>query len=109
MANYSNVTINPSNGKASVTIDGISFNSINLADGYKSISQAKIAPQRSIFDPEGGTNKSLIINAVDIDWNSAVIPNGDIENGTSETINTTGELLSLINKMQEEIYVLSAA
>lgn len=55
-------------------------------------------------DEDGG-----IINAVDIDWNSAVIPNGDIENGTSVTINTTGDLLSLINKMQEEIYVLSAA
>lgn len=55
-------------------------------------------------DEDGG-----IINAVEIDWNSAVIPNGDIENGTSKTINTTGDLLSLINKIQEEIYVLSAA
>lgn len=50
-----------------------------------------------------------VVNAVEIDWNGAVIPNGDIENGTSKTINTTGDLLSLINKIQEEIYVLSAA
>ena len=55
-------------------------------------------------DEDGG-----VINAVDIDWNGAVLPNGDIENGTSVTINTTGDLLKLIDKMNEQIYALSAA
>ena len=55
-------------------------------------------------DEDGG-----VINAVDIDWNGAVLPNGDIENGKSVTINTTGDLLKLIDKMNEQIYALSAA
>ena len=56
-----------------------------------------------------GTTPSFSINAVDIDWNGAVLPDGDIANGSNLTINTTGELLKLINEMQKEIYVLSAA
>ena len=55
-------------------------------------------------DEDGGA-----INAVDIDWNGAVLPNGNIGNATSVTINTTGELLKLIDDMQKEIYALSAA
>ena len=49
------------------------------------------------------------INAVEIDWNGAVLPNGNIGNATSVTINTTGDLLKLIDDMQKEIYALSAA
>ena len=91
---------------ATITKNGISFNNYKSQSGstvnmgqWPIVLAGQIGP-----DEDGG-----VINAVDIDWNGAVIPNGDIENGTSETINTTGELLSLINKMQEEIYVLSAA
>ena len=49
------------------------------------------------------------VNAVDIDWNNAVIPYGNLETGQSVTVNSTGELLSLISKMQQEIFILSAA
>jgi len=86
-----------------MTQDGISFNSVKNGVAHFSNWPLILTGQQGL-DEDGG-----IINAVDIDWNSAVIPNGDLENGTSKTINTTGELLSLIDKMQEEIYVLSAA
>ena len=39
-------------------------------------------------DEDGG-----IINAVDIDWNGAVLPNSNTSFGTSITINTTGEII----------------
>ena len=55
-------------------------------------------------DEDGG-----VVNAVDIDWNGAVLPNGNHETGSSSTINTTGDLLKLIDKMNEEIYTLAAA
>lgn len=50
-----------------------------------------------------------VLNAVEIDWNGAVLPDGDIANATSKTINTTSDLLELVNEMQKEIYVLGAA
>ena len=34
-----------------------------------------------------------IINAVEIDWNGAVLPNSNTTFGTSITINTTGEII----------------
>jgi hypothetical protein len=86
-----------------MTQNGITFNSVKTGTvkmGYWPITlQGQTGP-----DDDGG-----IVNAVDIDWNGAVLPNGDIENGTSVTINTTGDLLKLIDKMNEQIYALSAA
>ena len=49
------------------------------------------------------------INAVEIDWNGAILPAADIQSGNSVEINSTSDLLKLINEMQKEIYVLSAA
>lgn len=57
-------------------------------------------------DPEDGTG---IVNIADIDWNGAVLPNANLQDGKSMTINTTADLLKLVNEMQKEIYVLSAA
>ena len=92
MATYTDKIINQNMGITSGKIDGILFNTINLANGYKEISQHKIAPKNSYFDPnDAGTNKDLIINAVDIDWNGAQWPNDSAD--TPTTINTTGELL----------------
>lgn len=54
----------------------------------------------------GSINK--IINAVAIDWNKAQLPNSSNIGGNLE-IQTTGQLLSLINDMQKEIYTLTAA
>ena len=53
-------------------------------------------------------NISKIINAVAIDWNKAQLPNSSNTGGNLE-ITTTGQLLSLINEMQKEIYTLTAA
>ena len=49
----------------------------------------------------------FLINAIDIDWNSAELPNSDTTTGGSLTINNSGELLNLIDKMQQEIYILT--
>ena len=49
------------------------------------------------------------VNAVDIDWNNAELPNSDASTGGLKTIQTSGELLKLIDDMQKEIYVLTAA
>lgn len=83
--------------------NGITYNGVKTQGVEKAAWPLVLAGQQGP-DEDGG-----VVNAVDIDWNGGVLPNGDIETGNSVTINTTGELLSLINKMQEEIYVLSAA
>jgi len=57
-------------------------------------------------DPDGGTG---IVQMYDVDWNGAVLPDANLTTAGSVTINTTGQLLNLINEMQKEIYVLSAA
>ena len=86
-----------------MTQNGISFNSVK--NGVTQFSNWPLKLKNQVGpDGDGG-----IINAVDIDWNGAVLPNGDIENGTSVTINTTGDLLKLIDKMNEQIYALAAA
>ena len=90
MSNYTNIIINENTGICSGNIDGIQFSSIDLSGGYKPIAEKKIAPKNSIFSSnDNRTNKSLIINAVDIDWNGAIV-------GENKTINTTGELLSWV-------------
>lgn len=95
MATYTDITINQDTGIGSGKIDGILFSSVNLAEGSFPVSQPKVAPVNSIFDPSGNqTNKALIINAVDIDWNGAKPEIGE----TSDGITTTGELLTLIKK-----------
>ena len=55
-----------------------------------------------------GTIEKLI-HSVEIDWDGAVLPNADANTGGSKTINDTSELMALINTMQKEIYVLTAA
>jgi hypothetical protein len=55
------------------------------------------------------TSNGFSINAVDIDWNIAELPNSDTTTGGLKTIKNSGELLKLIDDMQKEIYVLTAA
>ena len=51
-----------------------------------------------------------LINAVEIDWNGAVLSDANPSNGgATSQINDTAQLLDLINTMQKEIYVLTAA
>jgi len=47
------------------------------------------------------------INAIDIDLNNAVLPNASVDTGSSKTFKNAGELLKLINDIQQEIYILT--
>ena len=91
---------------SSAKLDGIQFNNIQK-DGYNSVSRyvLKDTPW-STLNPK--TSVKPAVNAVDIDWNAAVIPYGNLETGDSTTVNSTGELLSLISRIQQEIFELSA-
>ena len=92
-------------------IDGIVFNKISKNQNLLAQDNGVgIEANKDVWKANGSTTNWVgAVNAVDIDWNEAVIPYGDLENGTDVTVKTTGELLSLISKMQQEIFVLSAA
>lgn len=95
MATYTNITIDQDTGIGSGKIDGVLFSSVNLANGFKTINAPKIAHPNSVFSPEGNqTDKTLIVNAVDIDWNGAEFPNTTPL--APSTINTTGDLINAI-------------
>ena len=91
---------------ASAKLDGIQFNKIQKVgseDPFRTVQY-----KSPWFTGDTSTPMKYTINAVDIDWNEAVIPYGNLETGESVTVKTTGELLSLISKMQQEIFELSA-
>lgn len=58
---------------------------------------------------ESKGSSTAAVNAIDIDWNGAVLPNGSDIGGATSAITTTGELLNLINEMNKRIYTLTAA
>ena len=91
---------------SSAKLDGIQFNKIQNT-GYNSNTKYVLVntPWKTL---DAQTPLQPAVNAVDIDWNEAVIPYGNLENGDSATVNSTGELLSLISRMQQEIFELSA-
>ena len=92
-------------GNSSANLDGIQFNKIQR-EGINSATRYVLAntPWSTL---DTSTSVKPAVNAVDIDWNAAVIPYGNLETGESATVNSTGELLSLISKMQQEILELS--
>lgn len=45
------------------------------------------------FEDAGTDGVKPFVNAVEIDWNGAVLPNSDITAGGQITINNTGEIL----------------
>ena len=92
-------------GNSSANLDGIQFNKIQR-EGINSATRYVLAntPWSTL---DTSTSVKPAVNAVDIDWNAAVIPYGNLETGGSATVNSTGELLSLISKMQQEIFELS--
>ena len=92
---------------ASAKLDGIQFNEIQKVGTQDSV--RTIQKTNPWSTGNASTPIAYTINAVDIDWNNAVIPYGNLETGESVTVKTTGELLSLISKMQQEIFILSAA
>lgn len=95
-----------------MTIGTINFSTLNTNNGSHIIN--KKGTKRYVIGvdnngAEDGDPITTILNAVEIDWNGAVLSNADIANATSKTINTTSDLLELVNEMQKEIYVLGAA
>ena len=73
---------------ATITQNGISFNNIKTAGVRTDTWPIYIGGNQQGPDEDGG-----VINAVDIDWNGAVLPNSNTSFGTSITINTTGEII----------------
>lgn len=95
-------------------ISNIDFSTFNSSNKSLSVLNRKgnnhiISVQNDGAEEIEGYPITTILNAVEIDWNGAILENADIENGTSKTINTTADLLELINEMQKEIYVIGAA
>ena len=105
MANISNITYNSDYTTKSAILDGIQFNHIAVSG----TGHSKLFYRANNIWNKNTNSYKCAVNAVDIDWNDAQLPNGDLESGNTKTITTTGDLLSLIDKMNEEIYVLSAA
>ena len=100
--NISSATLTAS----SANLDGIQFNNIQKI-GYNSTTKY-VLENTPWYTLDKSTPVKPAVNAVDIDWNEAVIPYGNLETGGSATVNSTGELLSLISRMQQEIFELSA-
>ena len=84
---------------SSAELDGIQFNNI-YRSGYNSVKRYVLA-DTPWYTLDAQTSVKPAVNAVDIDWNAAVIPYGNLENGDSATVNSTGELLSLISQISK--------
>ena len=106
MSNVISNIISKTPAISSAKLDGIQFNSIEKS-GFNSTSKY-VLKNTPWYTGNTSTSIKPAVNAVDIDWNEAVIPYGNLETGDSVTVNSTGELLSLISKMQQEIFGLSA-
>ena len=106
MSNVISNIISKNTAISSAQLDGIQFNSIEKS-GFNSTSKY-VLKNTPWYTGNTSTSIKPAVNAVDIDWNEAVIPYGNLETGDSVTVNSTGELLSLISKMQQEIFELSA-
>lgn len=96
-----------------MTIGTINFSTLNTSNNSLNVRAVSASKNHIIssanLQAEDGDPITTFLNAVEIDWNGAVLPNADIANATSKTINTTSDLLELVNEMQKEIYVLGAA
>ena len=90
----------PTIAVASANLDGIQFNNIQRS-GHNSVK--RYVPKNTPWYTLDTSTVTPAVNAVDIDWNAAVIPYGNLETGESTTVNSTGELLSLISRMQQEV------
>lgn len=83
--------LNVGRGISSATLDGIPFNNIQWNDGQGATKRRTRSTQP--WDQTGSTTISdFAVNAVDIDWNEAVVNTGFLSDH-SKTIKTTGDLL----------------
>ena len=99
MSNVISNIISKTPAISSAKLDGIQFNSIEKS-GFNSTSKY-VLKNTPWYTGNTSTSIKPAVNAVDIDWNEAVIPYGNLETGDSVTVNSTGELLSLISKIIE--------
>ena len=82
------------------TIDGIQFNNIYSSSEGGTLIGDTLTAQTFGDIP--------IINGAEIDWNAAQLPNSGDTAGNQQ-IDSTGNLLSLINEMNKRLYALTAA
>lgn len=86
-------------------VSGINFKNYSTSDGEISVISPVALNNFTIDDiPYFGG----VVNAVEIDWNSAELPNVSLDalDGKNTVINT-GHLMALINDMQGQINVLA--
>jgi hypothetical protein len=85
----------------------VTFN--NVSNGFKQNNKKFVKLQNVASSPEFNDFTKLV-NTVEIDWNGATLDAADPASGGSYgPINDSAQLLELINTMQKEIYVLTAA
>lgn len=85
-----NIQVTKGKSSSTATIDGIQFNKIPVSGTQQLV---LVTRQNNPFLATGDyTDIIPSINAVDIDWNEAVVNTGFLS-GNSKTIKTTGDLL----------------
>ena len=89
----------------SYTNSGITFNTINSVPNPKKEIPGKLVSNQNDFEYAAEDGIKPVVNSVEIDWNSAKLSYVSLPNilDNGNTINTTGQLLALINDLQEQI------
>ena len=86
------------------TLWDINFSTLNVTNERAAGKASKYTHTdnltNGVYTADGqGSTPTFALNAVDIDWNGAVLPQSNISNGGSLTINNTGDLLNLVNEI----------
>lgn len=89
----------------SYTNSGITFNTINSVPNPKKEIPGKLVSNQNDFEYAAEDGIKPVVNSVEIDWNGAQLSYVSLPNvlDNGNTINTTGQLLALINDLQEQI------
>ena len=96
---------------ANITIENGIYSNLNNAysNGLVAFTdEGKLAfSDNVVTDLRSGDTAAKLFDAVQIDWNGAYLDSANIQNGNALSINTTGDLMTLLNEMQKEVYMLS--
>ena len=94
-----------------ITQNGIEFMNIHNSNIYSASGKYSISMNddgNCKFDTTlTGEEISKSFNSIEIDWNGARLPNVDPLTGGQKIINTSGELIQIINSIQKEIHILT--
>lgn len=86
-------------------VSGINFKNYNTDDGEYTL---KFPVALGDFSVEDIPYAGGIVNGIEIDWNSAELPNVSLDAlDGKNTVISTGHLMALINDMQGQINVLA--